>query len=133
VVKRGGKAKTITDKFDHPFLTKDMVKDMSHIVLKLIVLKRAEKGKVYPYELITELSKGHAAGFMKKFCQDPKNDIYNTMNALEKSGYIKAVARIDGGRLKKYYTITKDGKDALRNAKTHFGSAIKGIVGIIGR
>lgn len=109
----------------HPYMTKDM----SRIILKLLVLKRMQKKDVYSYALIKEFSGTHIIHFIKVHGGSVKNDIYNTVNALEKSGYISTKAAIVEGRLKKYYKITARGKERSQGVKAAFPKEHEGIDG----
>ncbi|MDE1871501.1 MAG: PadR family transcriptional regulator [Candidatus Micrarchaeota archaeon] len=115
-------------KYEHPFMTKDMART----VLKIVLLKRIERGEIYSYALIKELNASRFSMFLKKYSTDPKNDIYNTVKALEKSGYIKLDARIDGGKLKNYYKITAKGSNALKESKGLFMKSMRELVKILG-
>ena len=108
-----------------------MTKDMPHIILKLLVLKKMLSKNVYSYALIKEFSGTHISHFIEAHGGSVKNDIYNTVKALEKSGYISTKAIIDGGRLKKYYKITSSGKRALRESKQLFRKNMKELMEII--
>lgn len=124
------KSGTSVRKFEygHPFMTKDM----SHIVLKLVLLRRIKSGEIYSYALVKELTTSRFSGFLKKYCTDAKNDIYNTVKALEKSGYIKVDARIDDGKLKRYYSITERGEDVLKESKEIFLKSMNELMEIVG-
>jgi DNA-binding PadR family transcriptional regulator len=122
------KKTTAKDNYGHPFMNKDM----SHIVLKLVLLRRIEQGEVYSYAMVKELGNSKFSFFLKKYCLDVKNDTYNTLKALEKSGYIKVDSRIENGRLKKYYYITARGKNAIKNSKLLFMKNMKELMKIIG-
>ena len=109
-----------------------MNKDMSRIVLKLIVLRRIQKSAVHSYALLKEIeSSPHMSKFIQKHGGIVKNDVYNTVNALEKSGYIVTKARIVAGRLKKDYTITNSGKKALHESKSLFMKSMRELMDII--
>lgn len=109
-----------------------MNKDMRHIVLKLLLLKRIKGGRTYSYALVKEFSNDKISGLLQKKQDNVKNDIYNTINALEKSGYIKVKAETGKIRPKKYYTITKSGNSALLQTKKLFMSSMKGLMKILG-
>jgi DNA-binding PadR family transcriptional regulator len=111
----------------HPYMTKDM----SHIILKLLVLKRMQGRNVYSYALIKEFSGTHISHFIKAHGGSMKNDIYNTVKALEKSGYISPKAMIEDGRLKKYYRLTSSGSKALQESKLLFKRNMKELMEII--
>lgn len=88
-------------------------KEMRHTILKLVILHKASCGKVYPYSLIKSIRFGLFASMPKGSL---KNDIYNTVKALEGSGLIKVSGRSGDGRVKTYYTITRSGSAALAKA-----------------
>jgi DNA-binding PadR family transcriptional regulator len=109
-----------------------MNKDMRHMVLKLLILKRIKSGRTYSYALIKEFSNERISGLLQKDHTNVKNDIYNTINALEKSGYIKVKAETGKIRPKKYYTITKSGNAALLQTKRLFMGSMKNLMKILG-
>jgi len=109
-----------------------MNKDMRHMVLKLLILKRIKSGRTYSYALIKEFSNDHISGLLQKEQGSVKNDIYNTINALEKSGYIKVKVESGATRPKKYYTITKSGNSTLLQTKRLFIESMKSLMKILG-
>ncbi|MGD0729357.1 MAG: helix-turn-helix transcriptional regulator [Candidatus Micrarchaeaceae archaeon] len=113
--------------FGSPYMTKDLAR----IVLKLIVLRHIEKKEVYSYALIKDFNNPKISEFLKKHGSTVKNDIYNTVKALEKSGYIKVRAKVSDGRLKKYYYITERGKKAIKESKMLFLKSMKELMHII--
>jgi DNA-binding PadR family transcriptional regulator len=121
------KAKLQKYEFGNPYMTKDL----AHLVLKLIVLRRIEKAQVYSYALIKEFDNPKISKFLKRKNHGVKNDIYNTVKALEKSGYISVTAKVEKGRLKKYYYITPQGKKALSDSKNLFIKSMKELTYII--
>ncbi len=98
-----------------------MTKDMRHTILKIRILVRIKSESTYPYALIKEFESGHSAAF---FGATIKNDVYNVLSSLEKSGYIKAVVR-NKGKAKKYYVITKKGSSTVAS----IGKAFKLMMG----
>ncbi len=112
--------------YGRPFIKRGFV----GVILKLMVLKRIAIGEVYSYALLKEFkqrtrhfNKGQGTPNMRGAVT--KNDVYNTVNALERSGYIRVRARIEGGRLKKYYSITGEGKLALKEARGVFSNGLR--------
>jgi DNA-binding PadR family transcriptional regulator len=113
---------------EHTFLGKGV----QSMALKLILLKRIGKKEIYSYALLKEL--GTKSSFLKHLRHhgmNVKNDIYNTVKALEKSGYIKTDVRIEGGRLKKYYSITKEGRVALKQTGKILRSSLNNLIEIM--
>ncbi len=92
-----------------------MSKEFKHLIMKLIILKKLAKRKEYSYKIIKEMGNIAMSRFVTKDEGEVKNDVYNTISSLEKSGMIKAIG--DKGR-RRYYSITKTGKAALREADT---------------
>jgi DNA-binding PadR family transcriptional regulator len=89
--------------------------------------------ETYSYALFKELER--RKGFishLKEHGMDVKSDIYNTVKALEKSGYIKVDVRVEGGRLKKYYSITKSGRGVLRQTKRVLMASMNSLMDILG-
>jgi len=111
----------------NPYMTKDMKRQ----VLKLMVLRRIKAGRAYSYAIIKELGNEHLSMFLKKDTGSVKNDVYNTISVLERSGYIKLsrAAASDGG--KKYYRITPKGSTVLTESKRLFLASMKELMKII--
>lgn len=112
----------------NPYMTKDMKRQ----VLKLMVLRRIRAGRAYSYAIIKELGNEHLSMFLKKDTGSVKNDVYNTINALERSGYIKfsPASGMAGG--KKYYVITAKGKRVLTESKRLFLASMRELMRILG-
>jgi DNA-binding PadR family transcriptional regulator len=95
-------------------------KDMKSTMLKLRILRRISNSKINSYTLLKEL------GANKQFTKylggagELKNEVYNTINGLEKFGYIKSTQKVENSRLKNYYTMTNKGNKTLRSAKRIF-------------
>lgn len=105
------------------FLTKDMKK----IMIKVKILKLIGSKRTYSYAITKEIaqSKHMARFFSGKGAV--KDEVYNTINALEKSGYIRLVKQPKSGRVTNYYAITKEGKSVLDDTKKVFASSMKEI------
>ncbi len=88
-------------------------REMSRVVLRLRILYRIKNERMYTYALLKEFDK---IPFFKLLGKDIKNDVYNTINSLKQGGYIKVSTKLEGGRMKKYYTITKKGDNVLKSA-----------------
>lgn len=100
-----------------------MPMEAKKIILKVRVLGRLmQGGKVYSYALIKEFS---MQGFADFYGPTLKNDLYNTLRVLEKSGYIRLQAKVEKGKFKNYYTITKRGELALKSVGKMMVSTVK--------
>jgi DNA-binding PadR family transcriptional regulator len=102
-----------------------ITREVRHAVLKVILLKMIQNKKSYSYQLFKQIAKHH--GFAKMDKKDIKNDVYNTISSLQNSGYITMSIEREKNRIKKYYKITKKGKDALSETQKIFKNAINEI------
>ena len=90
------------------------------------------RGGLYSYAIIKRLSIFDSSGFCVTDPSEVKNDVYNTIASLEKSGYIRMVRKGRGGRPKKYYFITALGVSALKSARKDMMGAISAIKETLG-
>jgi DNA-binding PadR family transcriptional regulator len=99
-----------------------ITKDMKNGILKIVILSMVKRGNYYPYLLLKDIKK-----FGPKFIinKDIKNNVYNTLQALENGGYIKAQHIIEDDKSKKYYRITKVGISALDRTRLMMSKAFK--------
>jgi DNA-binding PadR family transcriptional regulator len=106
-------------------------KDMKNTMLKMYILRETAKSDVNSYSLLKQFTAKKR--FAKAFSNpaEIKNEIYNTIKSLEKSGYIKSTQKIENGRLKNYYTLTKDGVKILKSAKDIFKEHIKELTSLL--
>ncbi len=114
-----------------------LTKDMKKVMVKLKVLKIIGIKRTYPYAIVKEIAQSkHMAQFFSS--RDAiKDEIYNTINVLEKAGYIRLAnsgSRHTGQEKHSkpdlpanYYTITKEGKAVLNSTKKIFISSMKEI------
>jgi len=79
------------------------------VALELKLLKCINDGEMYPYALLKDFKESKFGKF-----KITKYDIYNAIASLEKKRYIK-IAKRRGA--KKYYRITSDGKEVLKESK----------------
>jgi DNA-binding PadR family transcriptional regulator len=93
---------------------------MKSTMLKMFILRRVGNSKANSYAMLKEFRARR--GFMKSFGSQSaiKNEVYNTVKSLEKSGYIKSSQKIENGRLKNYYMLTRKGKDTINSASVLF-------------
>lgn len=108
-------------------------KDMKKTIFKIRLLGRISVSKINSYALLKEYSANKE--FVRFFGGEKgiKNEIYNTLNSLEKSNYIKVAQKIEKGRLKNYYTVTKKGTHVLKSAKRVLETNLKVIASILDR
>jgi DNA-binding PadR family transcriptional regulator len=110
-----------------------MTKDVKRIMLKFRLLSEIAMKPSYSYELFEDLCKSAVTSkFFGRSKNEIKNDIYNTINALEESGYIKSVSKIEDGKLKNYCYITPLGKQTLKSSRAFFHKSVKMLAKIVG-
>lgn len=105
--------------------SKFISRDMRHVILKVKILHCVAKHKTYAYSLIEKFNNSHMQMMLKKSGAALKNDIYNNMKSLERSGYITSKTIVENRKMKVYYTITKKGKEANSQSKALFKNMIK--------
>jgi DNA-binding PadR family transcriptional regulator len=98
-----------------------MTKEMRRTILKIRILMSIKKKKTYAYAILKEFGSGSFANFIGG---QIKNDIYNSLSALEKSGYIKHSVKVTRNGVKKYYSITAKGMKTSKNLKKAFKESI---------
>ena len=79
------------------------------IALELKLLKCISNDEMYPYAMLKDFEESRFGRF-----KVTKSDIYNAIASLEKKRYIK-IAKRKGA--KKYYRITNEGKNVLKESK----------------
>ena len=106
--------------------TSYITKDMYTTIVKIIILANIRKQKTYSYKLINDVyTKFSALPLSKEML---KNDVYNITKSFLHAGYIKVKTVKSGTRIKKYYTITPKGIEALKETKKVFKNAMAKII-----
>ncbi len=106
-------------------------KDMMRTIMKLIIMGRIKKsGRIYPYALIKEI-RGIKHPMIRGNPQI-KNEVYNTLKALEQAGYVKAAVSGNKAPVKVYYTLTKKGDSTLNETRRLVRETAKSIVKMLG-
>lgn len=107
-----------------------LTKDMKKVVIKMKVLKIIEIKKTYSYAIIKKIAESkHMAQFFGDI-NTIRTEVYNTINILEKSGYIRLAKQSKTGRITNYYMITEKGRYVLNNARKVFVLSIKEIASL---
>lgn len=107
-------------------------KDVGKMAIKLIIMIKIKKGITYPYAILKELEGSHIAEAHGLAIGDLKNDVYNTIKALQKEGYIEEVAGTGYSKTRKGYRLTRKGHSALREVKRAWKRAFNDIKQVIG-
>lgn len=109
-------------------------KDMKMMVLKFYILGSiSESSKANPYALIKKIGSCKSSEHLFESKTEIKDGIYNAVSCLEHSGYIRASQKIESGRLKKYYALTKEGKESLKSTKKLFSKSVLEMAAVIGK
>lgn len=82
-------------------------------VLKLVLLRSISKGNDYPYSVLKSL-KCHSH---LPFGTVSKNEVYNTLNALEKRGYVRSRTVLSGSKAQRHYRLTPQGRSVVRRSR----------------
>lgn len=69
-------------------------------ILEVCVLKALSSGESYGYQIIKDIS---------PYVQMSESTLYPILKRLESSGALTVVSREHNGRLRKYYSITREG------------------------
>ncbi len=76
--------------------------------IKIHILYHASKEPIFGVEITKELGRhGYSLG---------PGTLYPTLHRLEKEGYLQQSSEVVSGRLRKYYTITDEGRAVLNEA-----------------
>jgi PadR family transcriptional regulator, regulatory protein PadR len=86
-----------------------MLRDFFLGFIKIHILHHAAQEPVFGLALIRELARhGYALS---------PGTLYPVLHSLERAGYLKCDARVVQGKVRKYYTITPQGTQALEEAR----------------
>lgn len=77
--------------------------------VKIHILYHASKEPIFGVEIAGELAR-HGYDISP-------GTLYPTLHRLEKDGYLKKSSNVVGGRVRKYYRITDEGKRMLESSK----------------
>ncbi len=83
----------------------------------LLLLKLLEDGDKYGYEMIEELARRSDHTFELK-----AGTLYPLLHGLEEKGWIEAYDAMAAGRLRRYYRLTEQGRQALTEKETAWNS-----------
>lgn len=93
----------------------------------MLVLSLLEKENMYGYQMIKELSQKSQNIF-----EFQEGTLYPILHGLEEKNYITSYWDEVGGKKRKYYSITKDGKKHLEEKKKEWKTFSNGIHQVIG-
>lgn len=93
----------------------------------MLLLKLLSEKDMYGYEMIETLQKRSQNVFVLK-----AGTLYPLLHSLEDKGYLTVYEREAGGKTRKYYSITKEGKSILMAKKEEwkeYSSAVAEVLG----
>jgi PadR family transcriptional regulator, regulatory protein PadR len=97
-----------------------MIRDFFLGFIKIHILYHAKQEPVYGTWLIEELAH-HGYDISP-------GTIYPTLHDMEKKGYLHKEERLVKGRIRKYYTITSKGEEALLEAQQKIKELVKEVI-----
>ena len=97
-----------------------MLRDFFLGFVKIHILHHAAQEPVYGVALIEELRRhGYELS---------PGTLYPVLHAMEEAGYLARENRVVGGKVRKYYTITRTGRDALDEARVKIHELVAEVV-----
>lgn len=100
-------------------------KTMEHT--RLLVLTLLEGEDMYGYQIITELARRSEKAFEMK-----EGTLYPVLHALWKEGAVESYeAQAPTGRTRKYYHITRKGKELLKSEREEWHSYARGVEAVL--
>jgi len=98
-----------------------MIRDFFLGVIKIHLLHHAAEGPIYGAAMIEELRR-HGYDLSP-------GTLYPILHGLERSGYLIHEERVVGGKVRKYYAITEEGRAALAEAREKIVELVGEVVG----
>ena len=96
-----------------------LIRDLLLGFIKIHILHHTEKEEVYGSEFQDELARhGYNISY---------GTLYPIFHRLEENGYITSEKRNVSGKIRKYYSITKKGKEVLSEARIKAGELFREI------
>ena len=95
--------------------------------MTMLLLKLLEEKDMYGYEMIESLREKSNNVFELK-----AGTLYPLLHTMESKGLITAYEQAVGGKTRKYYSLTKEGKKASEDKQKEWEEYSKGIRGVIG-
>ncbi len=94
--------------------------------MAMLVLKLLSEQDLYGYEMIENLRKRSQNVFELK-----AGTLYPLLHGLEDKGYVTSYEREAGGKVRKYYTITKSGRKHLKDKKEQWETYSKAVTDVL--
>ena len=94
---------------------------MKRGMISAMVLVHLKKESTYPYALMKNFKASHHPMLSKV----DKSQVYNTLNALERDGFVKSKMTHVGAKQQKMYSITPKGKAVVLSFRKLFFGFVK--------
>lgn len=95
--------------------------------MTMLLLKLLEEKDMYGYEMIETLRAKSNSVFELK-----AGTLYPLLHAMESKGWVRAYEMEVSGKIRKYYSITGEGKKTLAKKKEEWEEYSRGVQGVIG-
>ena len=83
----------------------------------MLVLRLLEEGDLYGYQMIERLRKRSNYVFELK-----AGTLYPLLHGMEEKGFLTSYEQEEGGKVRKYYHLTRDGKKALKEKEEEWNT-----------
>ena len=94
---------------------------------QLLVLSLLSGEDMYGYQMIVELARRSDHTFEMK-----EGTLYPVLHGLEKDGYVEAYQQeAPTGRMRKYYKLTRKGRELLRDKKEEWEKFHQGVADVL--
>jgi PadR family transcriptional regulator, regulatory protein PadR len=88
--------------------------------IKIHILYHASKQPIFGVEIANELARhGYSLS---------PGTLYPTLHRLEKEGYLKSYPKVVGGKARKYYEATAEGRRLLEESKRKIGELVTEVI-----
>ncbi len=95
--------------------------------MAMLILQLLEERDLYGYEMIETLR-----GRSNRVFELKAGTLYPLLHSLEEKGLVTAYEQEVSGKMRKYYSITKEGNHVLKKKKEEWKEYSKGVQGVIG-
>ena len=83
----------------------------------MLVLRLLEEGDLYGYQMIERLRERSNDVFELK-----AGTLYPLLHGMEEKGFLTSYEQEEGGKVRKYYHLTRDGKKALKEKEEEWNT-----------
>ena len=103
-----------------PEMKDELLRGIFLSFVRVHVLHHAVEGEIYGVEMIEELGRhGYSLG---------PGTVYPLLHSMETSGYLVCEKRVVGGKIRKYYRSTEEGRLALKELRAKIQELIEEVL-----